>query len=55
MMILCYELQSDPTILHAITAAIMLVICWMIWVTAFMREALVMDFMRALYSVCSTP
>jgi hypothetical protein len=48
-MILDYELQGAQTNLRAITTAIPLFMCWMTWVTAFTREALVIAFMRALY------
>jgi hypothetical protein len=49
MMRLCYELRGNPAILHAITIAILLFLCWMTRRVVLMREALGMDFMRALY------
>jgi len=46
---MAYEIRYNPTILPAITTTTRLFLCWMTWVTAFMREALVMAFVRALY------
>jgi hypothetical protein len=57
------ELHGIPTAMHASTTVIPLFIYWMTWVKAFMRDALVMAFMRAFYhfwqwnimSLCKRP
>jgi hypothetical protein len=47
---LCYQGSREQVdTLEASAFVIPSFMCWMIWVTVFIQEALVMDFTRALY------